>query len=129
MQNYRNIATWQRSHELCISIYLATRDFPDDERFGLTSQMRRAAVSVPSNIAEGSKKKSRLDYARFLNSAESSLSELDYQVNLSRDLGYLPEATASKLLEEADHVARMLSALRDAVETFEKREGRNGRRN
>ncbi len=103
-----------------LAIYQATADFPNDERFGLISQVRRSAVSVPTNIAEGSKRKSRKDYARLLNIAEGSLAETEYLLMLSKDLGYLENDRADKALSEADEIARMLNALRGSVEQKER---------
>jgi four helix bundle protein len=116
MQRFTDLKVWQRSHALVLAIYRTTASFPSDERFGLTSQLRRAAASVPTNIAEGSKRQGRLDYARFLNIAEGSLSETQYLLMLARDLSYLSPDVATSLLGEADEVARMLHALRVRVE-------------
>jgi len=99
-----------------LGIYQLTKDFPSSERFGITSQLRRAAVSVPTNIAEGTKRLGSQDYVRFINIAEGSLAETEYLIMLSRDLAYLlPEATA-KPLAEITEIARMLNALRARVE-------------
>ena len=87
MQHFRELKVWQRSHALVLELYQFTRRFPADERFGLTSQLRRAAVSVPTNIAEGTKRLGKQDYARFLNIAEGSLSETEHLVMLSCELG------------------------------------------
>ena len=116
MQRFTDLKVWQRSHALVLTIYRATARFPPDERFGITSQLRRAAVSVPSNIAEGSKRQGRRDYARFLNIAEGSLGETQYLLMLARDLGHLPQDVAAPLLDEADEIARMLHTLRVKVE-------------
>ena len=116
MQRFTDLKVWQRSHALVLAIYRATASFPSDERFGITSQLRRAAVSVPTNIAEGAKRQGRLDYARFLNIAEGALGETQYLLMLARDLDYLPQAIATALLGEADEVARMLHVLRVKVE-------------
>jgi len=116
MQRFTDLKVWQRSHALVLAIYRTTASFPSDERFGLTSQLRRAAASVPTNIAEGSKRQGRLDYARFLNIAEGSLSETQYLLMLARDLSYLSPDVATSLLGEADEVARMLHVLRVKVE-------------
>lgn len=116
MQRFSDLKVWQRSHVLVLALYAATDSFPPDERFGLTSQLRRAAASVPTNIAEGSKRRGRTDYARFLNIAEGSLAETEYLVILSRDLKYLEAATADPLLVEIDEIARMLNVLRSRVE-------------
>lgn len=115
MQRFTDLKVWQRSHTLVLAIYRATASFPADERFGITSQLRRATVSVPTNIAEGSKRQGRLDYARFLNIAEGSLGETQYLLMLARDLDYLPQDVATSLLGEADEIARMLHALRVKV--------------
>jgi four helix bundle protein len=107
---------WQRSHALVLEVYRLSSNFPRDERFGLTSQLRRAAASVPTNIAEGSKRRGSQEYARFLNIAEGSLAETEYLTVLSRDLGYLTPEAAKKPLAEISEVARMLHALREKVE-------------
>ncbi len=116
MQRFTDLAVWQRAHSLVLSVYRQTRDFPDEERFGLTAQLRRAVLSVPTNIAEGSKRRTRQDYARFLNIAEGSTAESQSLVIVARDLEFVAAAAAEILLEELDHVARMLCALRIKVE-------------
>ena len=92
MHDFRRLTAWQVGHELALEVYQATASFPPDERFGLTSQMRRSAASVPTNIAEGSGRGSEPDFARFLAIAVGSASELLYQVRLARDLGYLDDS-------------------------------------
>jgi four helix bundle protein len=116
MQQFRELKVWQKSHALVLSLYRLTKSFPSDERFGLTSQIRRAAVSVPTNIAEGTKRRGKQDYARFLNIAEGSLSETEYLVTLSCDLGYLQRQETEKRISEISEIARMLYALRCKVE-------------
>ena len=116
MQRFTDLKVWQRSHALVLELYRLSARFPDHERFGLTSQLRRAAMSVPTNIAEGSKRQHPQDYARFLNIAEGSLAETQYLLLLSRDLGYLAADTATPLLTESEEIARMLHALRSKVE-------------
>ena len=115
MQRYTDLKVWQRSHEMTLAVYRVSLQFPRDERFGLTSQLRRAAVSVPANIAEGSKRKGNVDYARFLNIAEGSLAEVDYMLLLGRDLGYCEAEAANKLRVESEEISRMLFALRSKV--------------
>ena len=115
MQRFTELNVWQRSHKLTLEIYRVTASFPSAERFGLVSQLRRAA-SVPTNIAEGSKRQSNQEYARFLNIAEASLVETEYLVMLSRDLGFLVPDSSRTLLEEITEIARMLSGLRKKVE-------------
>jgi len=115
MQRFTELKVWQRSHELTLEAYRVTATFPSAERFGLISQLRRAAASVPTNIAEGSKRESNQEYARFLNSAEGSLAETEYLVMLSRDLGFLARDSADELLKEITEIARMLNALKKRV--------------
>jgi four helix bundle protein len=100
---------------LVLQIYRLTKSFPPEERYGLTSQLRRAALSVPTNIAEGSKRHTNPEYARFLNIAEGSLAETEYLVMVSRDLGYLPMGSSKPVLAEADEIAKMLHGLRAKV--------------
>ena len=115
MQHYGNLEVWKRSHRLVWALYRCTNSFPTDERYGLTSQMRRAASSVPTNIAEGCKRASPKDCAHFLNLAEGFLSETEYLLVLSRDLGYLTPQTATDYLKETSELLRMLHSLRRAV--------------
>ena len=116
MQRYRDLEVWKRSHALVLRIYQLTKSFPDDERYGLTSQLRRAAVSVPANIAEGSKRRTSQDFARFLNNSEGSLSETDYLLLCSKDLGYMPDSVLDLIAAEIDEISRMLYRLRVKVE-------------
>jgi four helix bundle protein len=116
MQRFTELKVWQRSHELTLEVYRATGRFPSAERFGLISQLRRAAASAPTNIAEGSKRQSNQEYAPFLNIAEASLVETEYLLMLSRDLGFLALDSSEVLLNELTEIARMLSGLRKKVE-------------
>ena len=106
-QKFEDLIVWQKSHALTLRVYKVTKSFPKDELFGLTSQMRRAAVSVPANIAEGFSKKGKADKARIFNIAQASLEELRYYFILSRDLGYVSPNTEWNDLSE---VARLLGA-------------------
>ena len=115
MQVFRKLRVWRRSHALLLRLYAETRTFPADERYGLTSQIRRAAVSVTANIAEGSRRQSPVEYARFLNLSQGSLAELECLVLAGRDLGYLAAPAAQEVLSEGDDIARMLERLRIAV--------------
>jgi four helix bundle protein len=115
MQRFTELKVWQRSHELTLEVYRVTASFPSAERFGLISQLRRAAASIPTNIAEGSKRESNQEYARFLNIAEGSLAETEYLLTLSRDLGFLAGDSANELLKEITEIARMLNALKKKV--------------
>jgi len=116
VQSFRELKVWQRSHALVLAVYRLTEAFPSQERFGVVSQLRRAAVSVPTNIAEGSKRRTPQDYARFLNLAEASLAETEYLLMLCRDLEYIAGDVTEPLLVEASEVSRMLHALRGKVE-------------
>src|SRR5687767_2932557 len=106
-EKFEDLIVWQKAHALVLRVYKVTKTYPKDELFGLTSQMRRSAVSVPANIAEGFSKKGRPDKARIFNIAQASLEELRYYFILSRDLGYVAPNTEWNDLSE---VARMLGA-------------------
>ena len=116
MQPFTEFKVWQRSHALVLQLYRLTREFPADERFGLTSQLRRAATSIPTNIAEGSRRQHPQDFARFLNIAEASLAELEYLLMLTLDLGYADNQAVQPHLTEVNEIARMLYAFRRKVE-------------
>jgi four helix bundle protein len=116
VQRFTDLKVWQRSHALVLQLYRLTRALPVEDRFGLVSQLRRAAVSVPTNIAEGSKRQGSQDYARFLNIAEGSLAETEYLLMLSRDLGYLTSEGTEVPLDEIKEIAGMLHNLRVKVE-------------
>jgi four helix bundle protein len=105
-RSFQDLVVWQKSHALVLQIYKMTTGFPKHELFGLTSQMRRAAVSVPANIAEAFSKKSRADKARILNISQASLEELRYYLILAADLNYASKGERTEL----DDVARMLGA-------------------
>jgi four helix bundle protein len=115
MFSFERLDTWQKSIDFADTVYRVTRAFPDDERFGLTSQMRRAAVSVSSNIAEGSARFSKADFARFLEIATGSLFEVVSQSFVSRRQGLLSEGDFKKLYAAAEEQGRMLSGLRKSV--------------
>ena len=98
-----------------LQVYRLTKSFPPDERYALTSQLRRAVLSVPTNIAEGSKRETNREYARFLNIAEGSLAETEYLLMVSCDLGYLSPTTTKPAIAEAGEIAKMLHGLRSKV--------------
>jgi four helix bundle protein len=111
--NFEKLDVWQRAVDLAAFIYDVTGKFPSDERFGITSQMRRAVVSVSSNIAEGSSRSSRQDFARFVELAVGSLYELVSQGFIARKQGFLAEQASQKLYSESEELIRMLSGLRN----------------
>ena len=108
-RNYKNVVAWQRAHELTLIVYRHTRYFPNEERFGLTSQLRRAAYSVPANISEGSGRDTNKDYLRFLVISLGSLKEVEYFLLLARDLEYLNK-------DEYDQLSEMVNATFGALQ-------------
>jgi four helix bundle protein len=116
LQRFQDLKVWQRSHSLVLENYHLTSGFPDSERFGITSQLRRAAVSVPTNTAEGTKRLGNQDFVRFINIAEGSLAETEYLIMRSRDLAYLSAEATAKPMAETIEIAKMLNALRARVE-------------
>lgn len=111
MQDFRDLLVWQKAHDLALQVYKCTAHFPSQEVYGLTSQMRRANVSIPSNIAEGCARATDPDFARYCSIALGSASELDYQLILAKDLGFLPQATFSELAHRTEEVKKMINAL------------------
>jgi four helix bundle protein len=116
VKTYRDLDVWKRSYEFCIRVYRVSGRFPKDERFGLTAQMRRAAVSVPSNIAEGCGRRTTPDFLRSLYIAYGSNCELETQILLATDLGFLEAAESKRLVEELGDIERMLKGLIRALE-------------
>ena len=113
MRNFRNLDVWHDGHAFVLRIYEVTKSFPSRERFGLTSQLRRAAVSIPSNIAEGTGRDSDRDFGRFVDIALGSVAECDCELRLARDLEYLGEGDFIELAERADALRRKLFRLRE----------------
>ena len=111
MKGFRDLKVWEKAHRLALSAYRSTRDFPSQEQYGLSSQIRRAAVSIPTNIAEGCGRSSDADFARFLDIAFGSASELEYLVHLCRELDLLKSETQVQLHGDVVEVKRMLSSL------------------
>ena len=116
LKNYKELNVWQKSYKLCLHIYKVTKRFPKDEMYGLTSQIRRSAVSIPSNIAEGYGRKTTLEYVRFLYIAYGSVCELETQTMISGDLGYVDKKGLQELKEEIGDVERMLKAMIKSLE-------------
>ena len=111
MQNFRDLKVWVKAHALTLRVYQATEVFPKEERYGLTSQMRRAATSVPTNIAEGCVRSSDADFGRFLHIALGSTSELEYLILLAGDLRFITTEANDGLTADLHEVKRMLIAL------------------
>jgi four helix bundle protein len=111
IRSYRDLKAWQFGMALARQVYAATKSFPRDEQYGLSLQMRRAVVSVPSNIAEGYGRGSRRDYVNFLHTARGSLYEVETQMLLAADLGYLSKAAADQLAAYAGDCSRVLNGL------------------
>ncbi len=109
MKSFHDLQVWRKSHELTLAICIATKEFPRDELFGLTSQIRRACSSIPANIAEGCGRNSDNELRRFLEIAMGSASELEYHLLLSKDLSYISESNHYHLNESTCEVKRMLS--------------------
>jgi four helix bundle protein len=109
--DYRKLKAWRKAHELAISVYRATTCFPSTERYGLVSQMRRAAISVASNIVEGVGRNRRAETAHFVRVALGSCAELEYQIFLSHDLHFLEQDLALELMEKTTELRAMLAAL------------------
>ena len=111
MRSVEELDVFKLSHEMTLRVYQLTKSFPNDERFGLCSQMRRAAYSVPSNLAEGANRINRKEYRHFVGIARGSAAELRYQLLLAKDLGYLDQEEYVRLKSDYDRISQMLSAL------------------
>jgi four helix bundle protein len=115
VKSYRDLSVWQLSMSLARSVYQSTVPFPKDEQYGLTSQLRRAAISIPSNIAEGRGRDSTKEFLRHLSFAQGSLAEVETQLILSRDLGYLTEERLGGLLATTAELGRMIHGLQRSL--------------
>lgn len=111
MRDFRQLRVWEDAHGLTLGIYWITKDFPKEELFALTNQMRRASSSIPTNIAEGCGRETRKDYAHFLQIALGSSFELDYQIFLAKDLKYIDEKKYLELNDKVDKIKRQLAIL------------------
>lgn len=115
MRDFRTLSVWQKAHALTLEIYRCTARFPRSEKFGLASQLRRAAASIPSNIAEGCGRGSDSDFGRFIQNAIGSASEVEYQLLLARDLTYFDGAVHDRHSAAIVEVRRMLIGLRQSL--------------
>jgi four helix bundle protein len=111
MKDFRELKVWEKAHAMTLSIYRATSGFPREETYGLTSQMRRACISIPANIAEGCGRNGDAELARFLRIAMGSASELEYHLLLASDLRFLQKTEYDKLVSDITEVKRMLASL------------------
>jgi four helix bundle protein len=111
MKDFRNLKVWEKAHQLALTLYTLTASFPRQEIFGLASQIRRAASSIPSNIAEGCGRQGDAELARFCVIARGSATELEYQLLLARDLKLIPPEDHQKLSEQTVEIKRMLTVL------------------
>ena len=114
-RDFRDLEVWRRAHALTLAIYRSTATFPDGERFGLTSQLRRSTASISTNIAEGKARSGSKPFAAFIDIAAGSAAEVDYLLLLAHDLGYLPSEQLAVLGDEIDQIRRMLSGLRASL--------------
>lgn len=112
MRTHENLEVWKRSIEFALSVYETTAKFPNDEKYGLTSQLRRASVSIPSNIAEGAARNSTKEFIYFLSNAQGSASEVATQLLIAFRLGYFHHDKYKKLMAGVDEIGRMLSGLK-----------------
>lgn len=115
MRKFQDLQIWHRSHALTLEIYRATKSFPKEEIYGLTSQMRPSSSSIPTNIAEGCGRNSNADFARFLTISMGSASELEYQLILSRDLDYISLADFDHLFDDLTEIRKMINNFLKAV--------------
>ena len=111
-RSFRDLIVWQKAHQFVLAVYRYTRRFPKEEIYSLTSQLRRAAVSTPANIAEGFKKRSKIDKARFMNISQGSLEECRYYLILAEDLGY---GDNSPLMSQLEEVSKLLEGYSRAI--------------
>ncbi len=116
MRNYRNIKAWQRADQLAVLVYKETKTFPREELYGITSQLRRAVVSVPTNIAEGANRDHKKEYRQFLYIAKGSLAETGYLLHLSYELGFLTESRYKSLEAVQSEAASILYGLITAID-------------
>lgn len=111
-KSFKELIVWQKAHQFVLAVYKMTKSFPKEEIFGLTSQFRRAAVSIPANIAEGYRKRGKADKVRFFNISEGSLEECKYYLTLTKDLGYASTDQENELAEE---VSKLLNAYSNKI--------------
>jgi len=122
VRSYKDLVAWQKSMDLVTAVYRASQGFPKEEIFGLVSQIRRSAVSVPSNIAEGHARTSKKEFQYFLSNARGSLAELETQLTIAHQLAYIDETEINQLLDRLGEVGRILNGLLTALKRSSKSE-------
>lgn len=115
MHRFKKLEMWQQSRVFCTEIYAVTSSFPDSERFGLTSQLRRASVSLPSNIAEGSSRNSNKDFSRFLEIATGSAYEVETQLLIASDIKFIATEKLESLTSKLENIIKMISKFRSTI--------------
>ena len=115
MKGYQELKVWKKAYDLCLEIYKITNTFPASEKYGLTSQIRRSAISIPSNIAEGHERQHLKEYIQFLHVALGSIAELGTQIMISKDIGYLSEESFVKIESEIVEIGKMLNGLTNSL--------------
>ena len=115
IQSFKDLIIWQKAFQLCLDIYRATQSFPTEERYGLAAELRKTARSVPCNIAEGHQRRTTVEYLRFLDIASGSRAELETQLLLCQNLGYLNDQDADALVSACENVAKLLASLSRAL--------------
>ncbi len=117
MRDFKKVKVWEKAHQLVLHVYRSTALFPREEAYGLTSQIRRAAASIPANIAEGAGRETQLELAHFLSIASGSAAELDYHLLLARDLGYMDSHDYQELENCLTEIKRMLYGFQKTVKS------------
>ena len=115
MRDFKELIVWKKAHLLCLEVYKITNDYPNEEKFGLISQLRRASSSIPTNIAEGCGYQTQKEFGRFLRIASGSASEVEYQLLLSRDLKFVPQEKFEELTKEVIIIRKMLYKLTQSL--------------
>ena len=117
VSSYRDLIAWQKSMDLLVTIYAMAESFPKSEQFGLTSQIKRAAVSIPSNIAEGSSRRSTQEFLRYINISTGSLAEMETQISAAKLLGFITEEKEKTILNQCNEISRILQGLYDSLKS------------
>jgi four helix bundle protein len=115
MHQFKELLIWQKSRNFCSEIYSVTSTFPNDEKFGITNQLRRASVSIPSNIAEGSSRNSNKDFSRFLEIAIGSAYEIETQLLIASDLGFIKSEKLVLIINQLDEIIKMISKFKSTL--------------